>query len=146
MSEQNKEKATDERPAFAVAFRGYSQGEVDDYLRLISKEIESLQIELRALKAERQDLLSQAERSQEVLLAAQRTAEDIRQNARRESEAMLREAENRAMRLEEEMRSRMAEMKFEYEQARKEYDEFLSNARNLAHSFIRKIDSTRGLG
>lgn len=145
MAEQQEDKNTTERPTFAVAFRGYSQSEVDDYLRLISKEIESMQIQLRSLRAEREDLIKQAERSQEVLLAAQRTADEIRQNARKESESMLREAENRAMRLEEETRNRMAELRFEYEQARKDYDEFLSNARNLAHSFIRKIDTTRGL-
>lgn len=141
MTEQSKNQ---EKPAFTVAFRGYATDEVNDYLALITKEIDQLQTEIRILKDERDRLRGQADKAQEVLMHAQRTADDIRLDARREAESMLREAENRALRMDADTRGRMKELQLEFDQARRDFDEFLGNARNLAHSFIRKVDEIRG--
>jgi DivIVA domain-containing protein len=113
-------------------------------------EAERLASDLRVTQAQlaqAQQRLSLCEeesgRIQEVLLTAHQAAQEVKQRAQIEAEAMLREAEARAVRLDEETRARMQSLRFEFDQARRDFDEFLSNTRNLAHSFIRKIDEAR---
>lgn len=145
MAENQHQSDAEAKHPFRIAFRGYDRAEVDAHLALVAKQIEQLQVELRKTAAEKEELGKEAERVQDILLAAHRTAEDIRAEASRESEAVLREAESRVTRMDEQMRSRMRELQFDLDKAKKEFDEFLTSARNLAHGFIRKIDETRGL-
>ncbi|MCH8273315.1 MAG: DivIVA domain-containing protein [Armatimonadetes bacterium] len=109
----------------------------------MSEEAGRLQAECERLQAENARLMDEAGSGQEILRAAQRTAEQMRAEARVESEAMVREAEERVARLYDEMKVRLQELRFEHDQAKKEFDEFLSQARQLSHTFIRKIDERR---
>ncbi len=88
---------------FGKGFRGYEQQEVDSFLATLVKDFEDLYKENIELK-ERQELLNgklasyqQLEKTmQNTLLVAQTTAEELKESARRESELLLKETENKA--------------------------------------------------
>jgi len=126
-------------------------GAISSELTLLQEEYEHLRAEHNRVRAEHERTLAEMEalkgdsvHIQEVLLVAHKAATDLKGQARTEAEAVIREAEIRAVRLDEETRQRMRDLSFQLEQARRDYEEFLSTARNMAHSFIRKIDETRG--
>jgi cell division initiation protein len=135
-----------QRPSFGTSWKGYDRAEVDAFLDSVAKEIEALRIEYRSVAAERDQLAAQQDQVQDVLMAAQRAADELKVAARREGDEIIREAEKRALKMDQELRDRMQKLQMQFESARKDFDEFLSSARNLAHGFIRKIDETRGFG
>jgi len=77
----------------------------------------------------------------ETLRAAQMAAENMRREAREEARRVLRDAEDRAQRLDETTRERGAALAAEFEQMRGEYQDFLDNARRLAMGFVTIADS-----
>lgn len=112
--------------------------------------LETLENDLSSARAEKESYQALAERyasdeaeMRDILRAASRTAEELRANARREADATIRAAEERAMRLDEESRKRLEATERDYERLRKEFEDFLASARDVAHSFIRKVDETR---
>ncbi len=114
------------------------------------QEIVRLKAELDEVKLERDSfetvasqLRLQESQTHEILRAAQKAAESLRAEAKLEAEDMIREAENRAARSNEDARARLEELRRRYEAVRKELDSFLSQTRSLAHSFIRKVDESR---
>ena len=144
MSDKNESFGA-QRPSFGTAWKGYDRSEVDAFLDSMAREIESLKVEHRSVVGERDSLAAQQDQVHEVLMAAQRAAEELRSVARKESDEIIREAEKRALKMDSEMRERMQQLQFQYENAKRDFDEFLSSSRNLAHGFIRKIDEARGI-
>jgi cell division initiation protein len=95
-----------QRQVFGKTFRGYNQEDVRTYLNLVSEEVAALQRERDSLDQEVQHLkgLMDEHRQREAilkntLLTAQRVSEEIKENARTQSEALIREAEVQADRL-----------------------------------------------
>lgn len=88
---------------FPKRFRGYDRAEVDSFLKTLSDELEDRDrelVELRnrtlRLEAELKEFRGLEGSLQEVLLAAQKTAEETRLNAVKEAELLLREAQLKA--------------------------------------------------
>jgi cell division initiation protein len=95
-----------QRQVFGKTFRGYNQEDVRTYLNLVAEEVAALQRERDSLDQEVQHLkgLMEEHRQRETilkntLLTAQRVSEEIKENARSQSEAAIREAEVQADRL-----------------------------------------------
>ena len=95
-----------QRQAFARAFRGLDADEVRAYLNLVAEEFAALQRERDVLQNEVQTLRSLVEEHRDreailknTLLTAQRVSEDIKENARKEAESVVKEAELQADRL-----------------------------------------------
>jgi cell division initiation protein len=89
-----------QKQTFAKSFKGYSADEVRGYLHLVAEEIERLVKDLDRLSREnaafRDDLREHAEREnilKETLLSAQRVSEDVKSNARKEAELIVKDAE-----------------------------------------------------
>lgn len=85
---------------FRVAFRGYAQDDVDEYLQVVADSLFQALEENQRMRAQISELkarVGQAQQTEELiksaLVAAERTAEDVRANALREVELMRREAE-----------------------------------------------------
>lgn len=88
---------------FPKRFRGYDRAEVDSFLKTLADELEEKDRELAELRSRALRMESELKEFrglegslQEVLLAAQKTAEETRLNAVKEAELLLREAQLKA--------------------------------------------------
>ncbi|MEL7058547.1 MAG: DivIVA domain-containing protein [Acidobacteriota bacterium] len=88
------------RTTFERKMRGYDAEQVDDFLEVAADqlglrlgEIERLAQENRQLRAGLEQAAQRQSELQEALLHAQKLSKDITDNARREADVMLREAE-----------------------------------------------------
>jgi cell division initiation protein len=95
-----------QRQTFSVGMRGFDRDEVRTYLNIVAEEVAALQRERDSLSQKVQDMeaLLDEHRQRETilkntLLTAQRVSEEIRDNARKQAEAAVREAELQADRL-----------------------------------------------
>jgi len=95
-----------QRQTFARKFRGLDREEVRTYLALVAEEVAALQRERDALDQKVQSLQYVVDEAREreailknTLLTAQKVSEDIRENARRQAESQVKEAELQADRL-----------------------------------------------
>jgi cell division initiation protein len=95
-----------QRQTFAGRLRGYDREEVRTYLNLVAEEVAVLQRERDRLDQEVQSLTSLLDEHRQreailknTLLTAQRVSEEIRDNARKQAEGVVKEAETQADRL-----------------------------------------------
>ena len=95
-----------QRQTFGTRFRGFDRDEVRTYLNIVAEEVAALQRERDTLAQQMQGLerLIDEHRERETilkntLLTAQRLSEEIRDNARKQAEATVKEAEIQADRL-----------------------------------------------
>jgi cell division initiation protein len=89
-----------QKQTFSRAFKGYHPDEVRAYLHLVAEEIERLLRENDRLSREtmslREDLEDHSNRERilkDTLLSAQKVAEDLTANARKEAELIVKDAE-----------------------------------------------------
>jgi len=92
-----------QRQSFGQRFRGFDPDEVRTFLNIVAEELAALQRERDALQHEVQDLRGLIDEHREretilknTLLTAQRVSEEIRDNARKQAEAVVKEAELQA--------------------------------------------------
>ncbi len=100
---------------FARKLKGYDRDEVRAYLQLVADEIERLVKEIDRLLREnaalREDLQDHNQRERilkDTLLSAQKVSEDVKSNARKEAELIVKDAELLSYRLVGQAMSRMA--------------------------------------
>ncbi len=89
-----------QKQTFARVFKGYSADEVRAYLHMIAEEIERLVKDVDRLAREnahlREDLDDHSQRERilkDTLLSAQKVSEDVKANARKEAELIVKDAE-----------------------------------------------------
>jgi cell division initiation protein len=106
-----------QRQSFGRALRGLDAEEVRAYLNLVAEEVAALQRERDKLDSEVQSLRALLDEHREretilknTLLTAQRVSEDIRENARKEAESVVKEGEMQADRLLELAQNRAHEL------------------------------------
>lgn len=91
---------------FRTSFRGYDKEEVDAFVRSVKESLEQVLTEKSELQRKLETLQEELERIKKIeatmssaLTLAQRTADDIRANARRQAEMILQEAEQARVRM-----------------------------------------------
>jgi cell division initiation protein len=106
-----------QRQTFGQRLRGHDPDEVRTYLNIVAEEVAALQMERDRLAQEVQHLQSLLDEHRQretilknTLLTAQRVSEEIRENARKQAEAVVKEAEIQADRLVELAQSRAHEV------------------------------------
>jgi cell division initiation protein len=106
-----------QRQTFAKRFLGFDPEEVRTYLSLVAEEVAALQRERDTIEQQLQNMqgLLDEHREREVilkntLLTAQRVSEEIRENAEKKAETLIREAEIQADRLVELAQARAHEV------------------------------------
>jgi len=89
-----------QKQSFNRSFRGFGIDEVRAYLHLVAEELEHLLKEIELLTREnqvmREEIAENSERERilkETLLSAQRVSEEIKTNARKEAELIVKDAE-----------------------------------------------------
>ncbi|MEN6413643.1 MAG: DivIVA domain-containing protein [Veillonellales bacterium] len=112
---------------FKRSFRGYSEEEVDDFLDQVIKDYEQLYRENIELKENMERLDSKLEHFQHMentlnstLVIAQETAEEVKLNAKKETDLMLKEAEIRSQKLIDDAMTKVRRMNGEYEELKKQ--------------------------
>ncbi|MGB8657384.1 MAG: DivIVA domain-containing protein [Candidatus Zixiibacteriota bacterium] len=110
---------------FGKSFRGYDQAEVDAFLETVSSGVADLILENNQLKEKLSSIESTLQgyknlegNLKEVLLTAQKSAEEVKKNAEREAQLLMREAKMRSERALEEthhvlsgLRNQIADLK-----------------------------------
>jgi cell division initiation protein len=106
-----------QRQAFGRKLRGLDADEVRAYLNIVAEEVAILQMERDRLHHEVQEVRSLLEEHRQretilknTLLMAQRVSEEIKENARKQGESVIKEAEIQSDRLVELAQSRAHEV------------------------------------
>ncbi len=106
-----------QRQTFARALKGYNIDEVRAYLQLVAEEIERLVRDVDRLSREnamlREDLDEHNARERilkDTLLSAQKVSEDVKANAAKEAELIVKDAELLSERLTSQAMSRLADL------------------------------------
>ncbi|HMM20393.1 MAG TPA: DivIVA domain-containing protein [Selenomonadales bacterium] len=123
---------------FKKGFRGYNEEEVDEFLDQVVKDYEKLYRENIELKETLDRVNSKLEHYQHMestlhntLVIAQETAEEVKLNAKKETELMIKEAEIRAQKLVEEAMSKVRRANHDYEELQKQAQVFRTRLRTL---------------
>jgi len=123
---------------FKRCFRGYSEEEVDEFLDRVIKDYEKLYHDNNELKETIEQLNSKLEHYQQIettlhntLVIAQETAEEVKMNAKKETELIIKEAEIRAQKMIDEAMLKVKRAMAEYEDLRKHIQVFRSRQKAL---------------
>ena len=112
---------------FKRSFRGYSEADVDEFLDEIVKDYEQLYRDNIEQKEAMDRLNSKLEHYQHMentlhntLIIAQETAEEVKLNARKESDLMMKEAEIKSQKIIDEAMVKVRRGAAEYEELQKQ--------------------------
>jgi len=133
---------------FKKGFRGYSEEEVDLFIDKIVSDYEKLYRENMELKDklnsinERLDSYSEIEKTlQSTLVVAQKTAEDIIANARKEADMIIRESEENRKKIIADANQSVIDVNRQYEELRKQLQIFKTRYKTFLESELNNLDS-----
>ena len=126
---------------FKKSFRGYNEEEVDEFLDKVIKDYEQLYRENIEIKENIDRLNSKLEHYQHMentlnntLIIAQETAEEVKFNAKRTTELMIKEAEVQVQKMIDEASNKVRRMSDEYEGLQKQDQIYRMRVRNLVQA------------
>ena len=126
---------------FKKSFRGYNEEEVDEFLDKVIKDYEQLYRENIEIKENLDRLNSKLEHFQHMentlnntLIIAQETAEEVKFNAKRTTELMIKEAEVQTQKMVDEASNKVRRMSDEYEGLQKQDQVYRMRVRNLVQA------------
>ncbi len=134
---------------FKRSFRGYNEEEVDEFLDRVIKDYEQLYRENIELKENLDRLNSKLEHFQHMentlhntLVIAQETAEEVKLNAKKETELLIKEAEIRAQKIVDEAVIKVRRMTTEYEELQKQAHVYRTRMRTLIQAQLEMLGET----
>ncbi len=129
------------KQVFKKIFRGYDPIEIETFLEMVAEEFEALIKERNDLSDEVLKLKTQLRDYQEVektfkesLMNAQQTINQSRENSKRESDLIIKEAEVRAEKIIENAKMQLIEIKNELMLIKAQKDSFAKRLRHLLES------------
>ena len=148
MSESGKITAQEIRHQdFTTKMRGYDKEEVDQYLALLAdglekdaNQVEELQQKIQALEKQLSEFKELEGTLKNTLLRTQESADDVRRNAERESELIIREAQVKADKIAEEKKDKIRKLDNQYDALQLKWDEYFSKFKNLLTSHLDILD------
>ncbi len=136
-----------QRQTFGRRFRGFDRDEVRTFLSVVAEEMAVLQREKDELERRVRELEQAVAENREretilknTLLTAQKAAEDIRENARKEAEVVVKQAELQADRLLELAQSRAHEVERGILDLRSQRTALLTDVRSLLTRLTHVLD------
>jgi cell division initiation protein len=133
---------------FGRSFRGYDEDEVDDFLERIIQDYEGLIRQNKDLEEKIEQITDRLthftnieESLSKSIIVAQETAEDVKSNARKEAQLILKEAEKNADRIVSEALSKSRKMSLEVEEVRKHAAVFRARFRSLVQAQLEMLES-----
>ncbi|CAB1242292.1 DivIVA domain-containing protein [Clostridium sp. MT-14] len=141
----NAEEITNKE--FKKNLRGYNIDEVDDFLDKIAEDYESLQKENSFLKEKLQSVedkinhYNKMENTiQNTLLLAQNASEQAKENAKKESEFILKNANEAAQKIIDKAHSDVIQINDEFERVKQEFGKFRTKFRNFMKTQLEVFD------
>jgi cell division initiation protein len=133
---------------FGKSFRGYDPSEVDSYLEMVCSTLEDLIKE----NAELKERLSSVESTligykdlegnlKAALVTAQKSAEEIRENAVKEAQLLMRETKMKADRNLEETHNTLSGLKKQIADLENTKKEYLARLKSLVETHLRVLES-----
>ena len=123
---------------FHVVFRGYDQSEVELFLDLVRDEMETLYREATELRDFRQsyderlrELIDREETVKNTLLMTQKLMEDQKDNARREAEVIIKDAEVRRLQFINNSQDEKAKLEVEIQELKRRKHHFLQDIKKV---------------
>lgn len=136
---------------FGHSFRGYNETEVDEFLDDIVKHYENLYRENAELKDSLERIESKLEQYQKMettlhntLVVAQETAEEVKLNARKEADLMVKEAELRGQKAIEDANAEVQKLHEQFEEMQKQMKLYHTRLRTLIEGQLELINSQMG--
>ena len=136
------------RKEFKNALRGYDANQVDDFLDEVADEFERSYSENQRMKDEISSLKARLEQFEELegaireaLVHAQQVARDLRQNANKEAELVVREANEQAHRILADSSSRVERVQESYGVLQKAKQDFQNDFRHLLKSYLAVMEN-----
>ena len=133
---------------FSKSFRGYSEDEVDEFLDLVVAEFErlirtqeELQAELSGLESRIEHYRGLEETLKNAIVLAQKTADEIKEAALREADAIKRQALLDAQRTRDEAQEMLKKSYEEIDRARQTLLRFKTEFKSFLESTIEMLDS-----
>lgn len=130
-------------------FRGYNEDEVNEFLDRVIKDYEALirqnkELEERNAQIEEQvkHFKSLEESLSKSLLLAQETSEELKSNARKEAQLVIREAEKNADRIIQDALNKARKTAMELDEVKKQASIFRARFRSLLQAQMEMLDST----
>ena len=131
---------------FSRRLRGYDEDEVNEFLDEIIKDYEALIRENKALKEEnakmkeRLDQFAQMEETlSKTIVVAQETADELKQNSKKEAELIIKEAEKNADRIINESHSKSRKSAMEMEELKKPAAIYRTRFRSLLEAQLEML-------
>lgn len=125
---------------------GLNPEEVDSFLQLVAQEMENLIRENTVLREQAQKSASEAEAIaqrekdlRDTLLAAQKITEEMKNNSQKEAELIVAEAEVQAEKIAAEAENRLAQLKNEILELRRQKAQFEASFRSLLDSHYKML-------
>ncbi|HHV80019.1 MAG TPA: DivIVA domain-containing protein [Firmicutes bacterium] len=132
---------------FRRSFRGYNEDEVDEFLDQVVRDFEIMTKENAELKERLAELDSEVARFKKLeetlnntLVVAQATAEEVKNNAHKEAELIIKDAQRQAAEILEEARRKYRECEASFENLKGEIQTFKARMRAMLHSYLELLD------
>ena len=123
---------------FKRSFRGYNEDEIDDFLDRVGNDYEKLYRENRQLQENIDRMEKELARFQrlettlhETLVVAQKTAEEVKENAQREKENILTAAQLEAGKMIAQAEAKVQEVTLQYQQLEQRKQTFHTKMKSL---------------
>lgn len=133
---------------FSRSFRGYNEEEVNDFLDQVIKDYELLIKENKRLKEENEELnerlahFSNIEESlSKSILVAQETAEEVRGNAKKEAQLIIKEAEKNADRIINEALARARKIALEVDDLKRWAATYRTRFRSMIEAQLEMLEN-----
>jgi len=133
---------------FRKAVRGFDCDEVRAFLSTLADEYETVLVDnkqIRDMVMEQEDKIKEyqgMERNlRDTLMTAERVTKETRENASKEGDLILKDAEMQARQILEECRMRTEELRREIQSLRKEKESYLARFKSLAEAQIKFVET-----
>ena len=135
---------------FSKSFRGYKEGEVDDFLDEIVREFENHVKQMASMQEQMEKAQEELERYRNIedtlnrtMVVAQKTADEVRENARREAELIVREAEQRAKEIIVSSERKVADSRYELEESVRQASLFRAKLRGMLMAQMQALEDDK---
>jgi cell division initiation protein len=127
-------------------FGGLNPDDVDSFLQAVAQEMESLNRENTLFREQAQkmtaetEVLAQREKDlRETLLAAQRITEEMKNNAKKEADLIIAEAEVQAEKILADSENKLVQLRNDVQELRRQKIQFESSFRSLIESHSKML-------
>ncbi len=138
---------------FHMGFRGYERPEVDNFLDQVREEMEALLREVTELREFRQtfdqrmaELNEREETVKKTMIMTQKIADDLKENARKESELIVKETEARSREIISRSQQEKVKLEADINELKRRKYHFLQDIKKVIQMHLEMVNYEEGAG